>query len=222
MRSPRITAEGDGPLPMESKPTVGRRLQAMLFGLVPGLAHVLLLDRTGVGTLYFMLFFAGVDAAFTGRFLLKAEYSSDLFTAGCALAGPVWLLAYVDMTRLILLRNYEKRAALRRTLSSEGVRLYAEGKMRAARKAFRACLALDHRDPDILFWYGVVESRRGKFGRARRAFRRCRKYDLDGKWTFQAGEQEGRLPALEAAAKAAAKAPKEPEVPKVEEAPSGG
>jgi hypothetical protein len=209
-------------LAMEQKPTVGRRLQAMVFGLVPGLAHVLLLDRTGLGTLYFMLFFAGVDAAFTGRFLLKSESASDLYTAGCALAVPVWLWAYIDMTRLILLRNYEKRAAMRKTLSSEGVHLYAEGKMRAARKAFRACLALDHRDPDILFWYACVETRRGKFGRARRAFKRCRKYDLDGKWNFQVGEQEGRLPALEAAAKEAAKARKAAGIAEPGDTASGG
>ncbi len=175
----------------------------MAFGIVPGLAHVLLLDRTGVGALLFVLFIGGVDAAVAGRYLIEAVWAPDLYTAGCALAGAAWLAAYLDMARLTLLRNYEKRAALRKDLTRQGVRLYAAGRMNQAHKAFRSCLDLDHRDADVLFWYGCVEARRGKFGRARRAFRRCRKHDHAGKWAFQVGEQEARLAEAEAAARAA-------------------
>lgn len=187
----------------ESRPAVGRRLQAMVLGIVPGLAHVVLLDRTGVGTVQFVLFMAGVDAAVAGRYLLDREWSSDLFTAGCVVAAAAWLWSWIDMVRLTLLRNYEKRARLRDTLSSEGVRHYAAGSMEKAHASFRACLALDHRDADVLFWYACVEARRGKEGRARRAFRRCRRFDVEGKWAFLAGEEEARLAETVAAARRA-------------------
>lgn len=188
---------------IESRPAVGRRLQAMALGVVPGLAHVILLDRTGVGSLLFVLFLAGADAAVAGRYLVEAEWAADLYAAGCWVAGAAWLAAYVDMARLTLLRNYEKRAALRREWTAKGVRLYAAGKLNQAHKAFRDCLRLDHRDVDVLFWYACVEARRGKVRRARRSFRRCAKHDHAGKWTFLVEEQESRLEEMEAAAKAA-------------------
>jgi TolA-binding protein len=173
----------------------------MAFGVVPGLAHVLLLERTGLGAMFFLLFLAGADAAAAGRYLVEAEWASDLYTAGSVVAAAAWLAAYVDMARLTLLRNYEKRAALRRDWSREGVRHYAAGRLAKAHGSFRACLRLDRRDADALFWYGCIDLRRGKLRRAARAFRRCRKHDHAGKWEFQVGEQEARLAAAERAAR---------------------
>jgi tetratricopeptide (TPR) repeat protein len=177
----------------EARPTAGRRAQAILLGLVPGLAHILVLDRGGTGSVFFLLFVLGADAALAARYLLETEYNSDLFLAGAVLAAGAWLLAFLDLARLVLFRDYERRAARRAALGSEGIRSYAAGDYDAARAAFRGCLALDGRDPDALFWFGVVEARRGKAKRAARAFRRCRRYDLDRKWAREVAEQELRL-----------------------------
>jgi len=173
----------------EARPGVGRRLQTTVLGILPGLAHILVLDRAGAGTVFFLLFVLGADAAVTGRYLLEEDYAADLFTAGILLAAASWLVSYVDVVRLTLLRNYEKRAALRRTLTRDGVRRYAAGDHGGAREAFRKCLDLDARDPDALFWYGCVEARRGKFRRARRAFRRCLHHDAAGTWAWEVGRQ---------------------------------
>lgn len=177
----------------QARPTVGRRLLATALGVVPGLAHVLVLDRPGTGTLLFLLFLGGAQAAAWGRYLVEAEWASDLLVGGSVAAAAAWLLSFLDVARITLFRNYEKRAALRAKLADEGVRFYAAGRLEKARRAFREALALDLRDADILFWYGCVEARRGKPKRARRSFRRCRKYDRAGKWTFQVGREEERL-----------------------------
>ena len=73
-----------GEVPLERKPTLAFRAQALLLGLVPGLAHILLLDRTGWGAVFFVLFVLGADGALAGLFLLKLssiDYQAD------ALAG---------------------------------------------------------------------------------------------------------------------------------------
>jgi hypothetical protein len=182
-----------GEVPLERKPTLARRAQALFLGLVPGLAHILLLDRTGWGALYFVLFVLGADAALAGLYLLDEAWAGDAWAGGCAVAGGAWLVSFLDMARLTLFRDFEARAALRRKLTADGVRLYAAGRHRKARVAFRDCLDLDHRDPDVLFWYGCVESALGRPKRARRALRRCRKYDVDGRWAFQAKRLEARI-----------------------------
>jgi len=174
----------------EVRPSVGKRVQALALGLVPGLAHIAVLDRPGAGTLLFLLFVAAVDTALAGLYLVEGPLADRLYAAGGAAAGAVWLAAWLDMARLAFFRDYEKRAALRKQLVAEGVKAYAAGDLPGARRAFRGCLSLDHRDPDVLFWYGCVEARLGKVKRARRSFRRCRKYDLARKWEFQIGEQE--------------------------------
>lgn len=177
----------------ERKPTVGKRIQALALGVVPGLAHIAVLEHAGMGTLLFVAFVAGADAAIAGLYLVEEEWGGDLYLAGCAVAGAAWLVAWLDMARLAFFRNYEKRAAERTRLAEEGVRLYAANDLPGARKAFRGCLDLDHQDPDILFWYGCVEARLGKARRARRSFRRCRLHDVERKWEFQIREQEARL-----------------------------
>lgn len=165
----------------------------MAFGLVPGLAHVLVLDRAGAGTAYFVLFVLGADAVVAGRYLVEADWASDLYAAGCVISGTAWLASWLDMARLAVFRDYEKRAALKKQWAAEAVRLYAGGHLQKAGGAFRRCLSLDPRDPDVLFWFGCVQARLGRPRRARRAFRRCRKHDLEGRWSFQIVEQERRL-----------------------------
>lgn len=192
----------------QHRPKVGTRLLATMLGIVPGLAHVLLLERTGTGTLLFVLFIGAAQAAAWARYLLTDDWAADLFNAGCAVAAAAWLWSFLDVARLTLFRNYEKRRALRAELASGGVRLYAAGRLEKARASFRRALDLDLRDADILFWYGCVESRRGKAGRARRAFRRCRKYDREGKWAFPLEGEEARL-----GEKAAARTPTAEEAP---------
>ena len=172
----------------ESKPTVGRRVQALALGVVPGVAHIFALDRTGWGTSFFVLFVFGADAALAGLYLL-----------GCGVAGAAWLASWLDVARLVVFRDYEKRAALRAELTEEGVGQYAAGRLRRAHQAFRKCLDLDPRDVDVLFWYGCVEAALGRTKRARRAFRRCSKYDFDRKWAFEVARGEERLAAEEAA-----------------------
>jgi tetratricopeptide (TPR) repeat protein len=183
----------------ECKPSVGLRVRALILGIVPGLAHIFVLDRPGWGTLHFVAFILGADAALAGLYLFEDDAATWAYVGGCGVAGAAWLISWLDTARLIVFRDYEKRAALRKQLTAEGVRLYAGGDLLKASGAFHRCLDLDHRDPDVLFWYGVVEAARGKTSRAIRAFRRCRHYDLDGKWDFEVGRQEE---ALEAAAKA--------------------
>lgn len=178
---------------MTEKPTVGKRIQALALGVMPGLAHIAVLERPGIGTLLFVLFVAGADAAIAGLYLVEDAWGEHLYLAGCVVAGAAWLGAWLDMARLAFFRDYEKRAAERKRLAEEGVRLYAAGDLAGARHAFRGSLDLDHRDPDILFWYGCVEARLGKARRAHRAFRRCRLHDLERKWEFQIQEQEARL-----------------------------
>ncbi len=170
-------------------------MRAFALGLVPGVAHIFVLDRTGWGTLFFVAFVIGADVALAGLFLLDEHWAGDAYAAGCALAGAAWLASWLDMARLVVLRDYEKRAALRAKLAAEGVKLYAGGHLLKARNSFRQCLDLDHRDPDVLFWYGCVEAGLGQVRRARRSFRRCRKYDTRGKWSFEVGRQEERLAA---------------------------
>jgi tetratricopeptide (TPR) repeat protein len=168
-------------------------VRALALGVVPGAAHIFVLDRTGWGTLFFVLFVFGADAALAGLYLLDETWSAQSYLAGCAVAGGAWLASWLDVARLIVFRDYEKRAALRARLTSEGVRHYAAGRHVKAHDAFRQCLDLDPRDPDVLFWYGCVESAMGRPRRARRAFRRCRKYDYDRKWAFEVERAEGAL-----------------------------
>ena len=177
----------------ERRPTVGQRAKALAFGVVPGLAHIVVFDRTGTGALLFVLFVLGADGAVAGLYLIEERWAGDLYTAGCVVAGLTWLGAWLDVARLAIFRDYEKRAALRRELTAEGVRQYAAGHLKKAHGAFRRCLALDHRDPDLLFWYGCVNARLGRVRRARRAFHRCRKHDLESKWTFEVAREEALL-----------------------------
>jgi tetratricopeptide (TPR) repeat protein len=178
------------------RPGAWSRAQAMVLGLVPGLAHLLVLDRPGVGTAWFLLFVLGVDALAAAEFLFEESWTADLAAAGMAVASVAWLGSFLDVARLTLFRDYEKRAALRREHGGKGVRAYAAGRWGEARREFRRCLALDPRDPDALYWYGCVEARRGKVRRARRAFRRCLQYDPVDTWKW---ECERALAALDAA-----------------------
>jgi hypothetical protein len=177
----------------ERTPSAGKRTRALLLGVVPGLAHIAVLDRPGTGTALFVLFVAGADAALAGLYLVGDRLSGPLYAAGCGVAGAAWLAGFLDVARLALFRDYERRAATRAALSAEGVRRYAAGDYAGARKAFRGCLSIDHRDPDVLFWYACVEARLGKPRRAARSFRRCRKYDAAGRWEFPIREQEARF-----------------------------
>jgi hypothetical protein len=177
----------------EARPTAGRRFQAILLGIVPGLAHILVLDRGGSGALHFRLFVIGAAAAVAARYLVETEYNSDIFLAGSVVAAAAWLVSFGDVARLVLFRDYEKRAALRDERGREGLRAYAAGDLGAAHRAFRGCLDLDGRDPDALFWFGIVEAARSKPKRAARAFRRCRRYDLDRKWVNELDAAEKRL-----------------------------
>ena len=190
----------------ERKPTVWYRVRALTLGVVPGAAHIFVLDRTGWGTLFFVLFVFGADAALAGLYLLDEAWSAEAYLAGCAVAGGAWLAAWLDVARLIVFRNFDKRAALRARLTAEGVRHYAAGRLVKAHDAFRDCLDLDPRDADVLFWYGSVEAALGRPGRARRAFSRCRRYDFDRKWSFELGRGEERLERDQAAEAAAAAA----------------
>jgi len=177
----------------ERKPTVWHRAQALVLGIVPGAAHIFVLDRPGWGTFFFVLFVLGCDAAVAGLYLLDESWSAQAYLAGCAAAGGAWLASWLDVARLAVFRDYEKRAALRARLTAEGVRHYAAGRLVKAADAFRDCLDLDPRDPDILFWYGCVEAALGRAKRARRSFRRCRKHDVDRKWGFELGRCEAAL-----------------------------
>lgn len=89
----------------QARPAAGRRILATALGVVPGLAHVLLLDRTGTGTLLFLVFLAGAQAAAWGRYLVDSEWSSDLFLAGGAAAAAAWLVSFLDVARLTLFRG---------------------------------------------------------------------------------------------------------------------
>ena len=184
--------EGPG-VAAERRPTVGKRVQALVFGLVPGLAHLLVLDRAGSGTVLFLLFVLGADAAVAGTFLLQGESAPDVYAAGCIVAGVAWTAAWLDMARLAIFRDYEGRAARRAKWEAEGLRLYAGGQIQKASNAFRECLSLDPRDPDLLFWFGAIQVRLGRPRRARRAFRRCLHYDPDRRWAFEIGELQRRL-----------------------------
>ena len=186
----------------ERKPTVWNRVRALALGVVPGAAHIFVLDRTGWGTFFFVLFVFGADVALAGLYLLDETWSAEAYLAGCAVASGAWLAAWLDVARLIVFRDYEKRAALRARLTGEGVRHYAAGRLMKAHDAFRECLELDPRDADVLFWYGCVEAALGRARRARRAFRRCRKHDFDRKWSFEVGRGEERLERDEEAAPA--------------------
>ena len=177
----------------EKRPTVGRRVQAIVFGLVPGLAHLLVLDRAGTGTVLFLLFVLGADAAVAGTFLLPTETAPEVYAAGCIVAGLAWTVSWLDMARLALFRDYEGRAERRAKWEAEGVRFYAGGQIQKASDAFRECLSLDPRDPDLLFWFGAIQVRLGRPRRAQRAFRRCLHYDPDRRWAFEIAELERRL-----------------------------
>lgn len=177
----------------ERTPTVWYRVRALALGVLPGAAHIFVLDRTGWGTTFFVLFVLGADAALAGLYLLDETWSAQAYLAGCTLAGAAWLAAWLDVARLIVFRDYEKRAALRARLTAEGVRFYAAGHLMKAHTAFRGCLELDPRDTDVLFWYGCVEAALGRPRRARRAFRRCRKHDFERKWAFELARSEERL-----------------------------
>lgn len=184
----------------ERKPTIGLRARALALGVVPGVAHIFVLDRTGWGTSFFVLFVFGADAALAGLYLLDEAWANEVYLLGCGVAGAAWLASWLDVARLVVFRDYEKRAALGARLAKEGVKQYAAGRLRKAHQSFRRCLDLDPRDADILFWYGCVEAALGRAARARRTFRRCTKYDFDGKWTFELGRTEERILAGEAAA----------------------
>jgi tetratricopeptide (TPR) repeat protein len=142
-----------------------------------------------------VLFVLGAQAAILGLYVLEEEWASDAYFAGCAVAAAVWLASWLDVARLVVFRDYARRAEDRKRLTSEGVRAFAAGHLQKARDAFRDCLDLDPRDPDVLFWYGCVEAALGRRKRALRAFRRCRKHDLERKWDFEIGREEARLAA---------------------------
>jgi hypothetical protein len=179
------------------RPTAGWRAKALALGLVPGVAHILVLDRPGVGTGLFVLFVLGAYGAVTGLCLVEEAWADRLYLAGCSVAGGTWLVGFLDAARLAVFRDYAKRAEMRDRLTKEGVHHYAGGHMKKARACFRRCLSLDSRDPDVLFWYGCAEARLGRSRRALRSFRRCRKYDLEGKWSFEIEREEARVAAGE-------------------------
>ena len=146
----------------DKAPSIAKRWRAMILGLLPGAAHILVLDRAGAGAVLFVLFMVGVDVAVLGRWVLETTAAPDVFAGGVVLAASAWLAAFLDVARLVVFRDYRGRAALRRRLCDEAVAAFALGDLHAARKSFRACLDLSARDADVLFWYGVVEARRGK------------------------------------------------------------
>lgn len=180
-------------------PSVAWRAKALVLGLVPGLAHYAVFDRPGWAVLFFLPFVFGADAAVMGHYLFAEEWAADLYFVGCAAAGAAWLLAWLDTARLAVFRDYAKRAAQRREWAREGVAHYAAGRLRKAKGAFRRCLDIDQRDPDVLFWYGSVQARLGHGRGARRALRRCRKFDATGHWAFELDVLEARLAAGTAA-----------------------
>ncbi|MHC4822219.1 MAG: hypothetical protein ACYTDX_10925 [Planctomycetota bacterium] len=174
-------------------PSWSQRWKAMILGIVPGAAHVLILDRAGAGTVLFVLFMLGADAAVLGRWVLESSSSADVFAGGVALAAAAWLLSFLDIARLVIFRDYRGRAETRQRLCDEAITAYARDELNISRRALRQCLDMDARDPDVLYWYGVVEARRGKARRARRSFKRCLKYDETRKWAWECGRELERL-----------------------------
>jgi len=177
----------------EKAPSFAKRWRAMILGVLPGAAHILVLDRAAVGAVFFVLFMVGVDAAVLGRWVLETSTAPDILMGGVFLAAAAWLAAFLDVARLVVFRDYRGRAEMRRRLCDEAIAAYALGNLHAARKCFRACLDLSARDPDVLFWYGVVEARRGKDRRARRSFKRCLKYDEQRKWEWECRRELVRM-----------------------------
>ncbi len=85
---------------------------------------------------------------------------------------------------------------------------YLRDDLAAATQSLRAALRISPRDPDALFYLGVLYAKAGQARKARKALYRCIRYDTDGKWDDEAHEQ---LRVIEGGPQASSPPPSKPE-----------
>ena len=180
-----------------------------LSAVLPGCGHIAM-GHPGRGLLIFFLFGFAVDGVIYGHvnsFLPPQHAATTTYTLALVAGILLWVIAVADATRLV---RRERRAETQADLATAHVRralvAYLAEDLRAAVAALGDALRIDPRDPDALFYLGVVHAHAGQRRQAQRALRRCLRHDLDEKWER---EIHAQLRALDAAPPK----PPEPEPP---------
>ena len=107
-----------------------------------------------------------------------------------ALGGLLWAIAIADAAATALRsRRMEASSGLANSHIREALVAYLRNDLPAATQSLRAALRIRPRDPDALFYSGVIHAKAGHSRKARKALCRCIRYDTEGKWDDEAHEQ---------------------------------
>lgn len=166
-----------------------------LSALFPGAGHIVA-GRTGRGLLLIFLFGFAIDGYLysQAQTLLPPERTAispaSLRGGALALGGLLWAMAIADSAAAAL-RSRRTQAAqgVASTQIREALVAYLRDDLAAATKSLRDALRVCPRDPDALFYLGVIYAKSGQARRARKALYRSIRYDTEGKWDDEAHEQ---------------------------------
>ena len=173
-------------------PRARSRVVALLLALIPGWGHIYW-SREVLGLSIFTIFAPCFFSLLYSYLLYVGPYRDQWVQASVIFLFLIYVGSWVEL----FLRTRPARVRAEEEMRAEGLAggmlLYVQGDLDGAARLFLRCLQLDPFDLEARFRLGIVLARAGATRAARRQLRRARKYDREGKWTWEIERELKRL-----------------------------
>lgn len=181
------------------------RILALFLSLLPGWGQIYW-GREKLGLTLFTVFAVCLFLLGNGFLVILGGWQELLVWIGATGAVLAYLVAVVDILLRSSPRRVAREAEARDRLFREGVVAYLASDLEASDRAFRGMLRIDPVDVEALFRLAVVHCRLGQERAGGAWLRKVRRFDMEGKWSWEVECEERRL-------REAAKRPKAQHVP---------
>ena len=169
------------------------RWSTFILSLVcPGMGHTAV-GRPIAGLLFSVLFCLGALLSLAFGIAFETPADSEVFVVGLAATLALYALCQVSMFAMLLRGGGGASSPAKENYLRAGMLAAARGDDSAAEEQFRAALAIDGTDVEVNLNLAAVYARQGKTRRARRCLARRRRWDLDGKWDWEASREQERI-----------------------------
>ena len=168
------------------------RILALFLSLLPGWGQIYW-GREKLGLALFTAFAGSVFLLGNGFVVVLGGWQRLFVWIGVTGVALSYVVAVADVLRRSSQRRFARESEAQERLYREGVVAYMSGDLREADRAFRGLLDIDPVDVEALFRLAVVQCRLGDARRAGMWLRKVRRFDLEGKWSWEIEYEEKRL-----------------------------